>query len=207
MTSAVRAFERLATGLGCGISPNRSGDSGMLASYWSRAFRDQLAVKIHRLIAPFHRTSSVPSLELPVNNTFHVRSLLSDLPKVKSLAREPRTQVSIEPPPFPRVSTSPPQSRGRRPRSSSRAMPATLALAAVAAPARAMPSSAFARARVAPRAVSSSARVASRVVSPAAMKCPLRVAASHPSVFRARRPRRRRRLRFRGSRRRHLRRR
>ena len=101
--------ERLATGLGCGISPNRSGDSGMLASYWSRAFRDQLAVKIHRLIAPFHRTSSVPSLELPVNNTFHVRSLLSDLPKVKSLAREPRTQVSIEPPPFPRVSTSPPQ--------------------------------------------------------------------------------------------------
>ena len=57
-------------------------------------------------------------------------------------------------------------------------MPATLALAAVAAPARAMPSPAFARARVAPRAVSSSARVASRVVSPAAMKCPLRVAAS-----------------------------
>lgn len=88
--------ERLATGLGCGISPNRSGDSGMLASYWSRAFRDQLAVKIHRLIAPFHRTSSVPSLELPVNNTFHVRSLLSDLPKVKSLAREPLSNTGVD---------------------------------------------------------------------------------------------------------------
>ena len=81
--------ERLTTGLGCGISPNRSGDSGMLASYWSRAFRDQLAVKIHRWIAPLHRTSPVSSLGLPVNNIFHVRSPLWSLEKVgaRALAR------------------------------------------------------------------------------------------------------------------------
>ena len=200
--------ERLATGLGCGISPNRSGDSGMLASYWSRAFRDQLAVKIHRLIAPFHRTSSVPSLELPVNNTFHVRSLLSDLPKVKSLAREPRTQVSIEPPPFPRVSTSPPQKprsppevvlprdashpRARRRRRAC----ARDALLRVCSRARRSPRRLVVRARRVPR----------RLARGDEVPTPRRRVA-HPSVFRARRPRRRRRLRFRGSRRRHLRRR
>ena len=173
---------RLATGLGCGISPNRSGDSGMLASYWSRAFRDQLAVKIHRLIAPFHRTSSVPSLELPVNNTFHVRSLLSDLPKVKSLAREPRTQVSIEPPPFPRVSTSPPQ----KPRS-----PPEVVLPRDAshprarrrrrACARGLPPR-LTRARVRSAAPSRRPRASRPASSRPSRSCPLRVAASRPSA-------------------------
>ena len=147
----------------------------MLASYWSRAFRDQLAVKIHRLIAPFHRTSSVPSLELPVNNTFHVN--LSFQTYRRWFGARPsntgvdRTATSA------RVSThrlvAAVAARGVLPRD-----PATLALAAVAAPARAAPSSAFARARVAPRAVSSSRarRVPRRLAR--GPKRPLRVAAS-----------------------------
>ena len=162
------------------------------------AFRDQLAVKIHRLIAPFHRTSSVPSLELPVNNTFHVRSLLSDLPKVKVWRANLEHRCRSNRHHFLACRRHRLQSRGRRPRSSSRAMPATPRArrrrrACAACPPRVCSRAHRSRPSRRPRAC-----VPRRLARGDEVPTPRRRVA-HPSVFRARRPRRRRRLRFRGS--------